>query len=174
MLPTGETLEIIDYQTPLKAQQSDKGVGKVDLFGIINNRRLAVIELKVLPTTTGRGDSPLRAYLEGLAYCAIVEANVFEIANEASTRFGKSIEERPPGLIVMAPQDYWAGYLEHRKAGHWWPALSSLAIEIDKLLGIETHFLALQNATFQMGTSGHDPHLTGDCAVVGVAELISI
>jgi len=34
VLPTGETLGIVDYQTPLKARQSDKGVGKVDLFGI--------------------------------------------------------------------------------------------------------------------------------------------
>ena len=172
VLPTGEALEIVDYQTPLKARQSDKGVGKIDLFGIIDNRRLTVIELKVLPTTTGRGDSPLRAYLEGLAYCAIVEANVSEIASEASTKFGKSVDERPPGLVVMAPQDFWAGYLEHGKTGQWWPALSSLAMEIDKILGIETHFLALQNATFQMGTMGVDPCLTGDCSVVGVAELV--
>ena len=172
VLPTGKTLEILDYQTPLKARQSDKGVGKVDLFGLIDGHRSTVIELKVRPTTNGHGDTPLRAYLEALAYCAIVEANAREIAREASTRFGKSIAERPPGLVVMAPQDYWAGYLEHLKAGQWWPVLSNLAMEIDNLSGLETHFLALQNVAFQMGTKGQNPRLTGKCSIVGVTELI--
>jgi len=171
-LPNGEALEILDYQTPLKARQSDKGVGKVDLFGLIDGCRPTVIELKVRPATNGFGDTPLRAYLEALAYCAIVEANASEIASEASTRFNKSIDDRPPGLVVMAPQDYWAGYVEHPKSGQWWPVLSNLAVEIDKLLGLETHFLGLQNATFRMGSKGQNPQLTGDCTMVGVAELI--
>ena len=64
-LPTGGSLEVLDFQTPLKARQNDKGVGKVDLFGLVDNCRAAVIELKVLPTT-GHGDTPLRAYLEAL------------------------------------------------------------------------------------------------------------
>jgi hypothetical protein len=172
VLPTGETLEILDYQTPLKARQSDKGVGKVDLFGLIDGCRSTVIELKVRPTTSGYGDTPLRAYLEALAYCAIVEANASEIASEASTRFNKSIDDRPPGLVVMAPEDYWAGYGEYRKSGQWWPILSNLAAEIDNLLGLETHFLVLQNATFRMGSKGQNPKLTGDCTIVGVAELM--
>ena len=172
VLPSDETLEILDYQTPLKARQSDKGVGKVDLFGLIDGCRSTVIELKVRPTTGGYGDTPLRAYLEALAYCAIVEANASEIASEASTRFNKSIDDRPPGLVVMAPQDYWAGYVEHPKSGQWWPILSKLAVEIDNSLGLETHFLVLQNATFRMGSKGQNPQLTGDCTIVGVAELI--
>ncbi len=118
VLPGHKTLEILDYQTPLKARQCDKGVGKVDLFGLIDGCRSTVIELKVRPTTSGYGDTPLRAYLEALAYCAIVEANASEIASEASTRFNKSIDDQPPGLVVMAPQDYWAGYVEHPKSGH--------------------------------------------------------
>ena len=172
VLPTDETLEILDYQTPLKARQSDKGVGKVDLFGLIDGCRSTVIELKVCPTTGGYGDTPLRAYLEALAYCAMVEANASEIASEASTRFNKSIDDQPPGLVVMAPQDYWAGYGKHPKSGQWWPNLSNLAAEIDNLLGLDTHFLGLQNATFRMGSKGQNPRLTGDCTMVGVAELM--
>ena len=169
-LPDGRALNILDYQMPLKAQQKDKGVGKVDLFGLIDDHRATVIELKVVPTS-GRGDTPLRAYLEALAYCAIVEANVSEIANDAKSRYGKSVEIQPPGLVVMAPADYWVGYQANAKVGRWWPVLSSMVKEIDDSLGIETHFLALKNATFQMGSRDHAPQLTGDCSVVDVAEL---
>jgi hypothetical protein len=171
VLPNHKTLEILDYQTPLKAQQGDEGVGKVDLFGLLDGCRSTVIELKVRPTTSGYGDSPLRAYLEALAYCAIVEANASEIASEASTRFNRSIDNRPPGLVVMAPQDYWAGYLGHRSAGEWWPALSKLATEIDNLLGLETHFLGLRDIAFRMGTKGQDPQLTSHHSVFSVNEL---
>jgi hypothetical protein len=157
MLPTGATLEILDYQTPLKAKQKDEGVGKVNLFGLIDDRRLTVIELKVRPARGGRGDTPLRAYLEALAYCAIVESNASEIASEASSRFNKSIDEGSPALVIMAPEDYWTGYLKHPKAGSWWPVLSGLATEIEELLRIETHFLGLRNATL-VGV----PELIGD------------
>lgn len=169
-LPDGRTLEVLDYQMPLKARQKDKGVGKVDLFGLIDDHRAAVIELKVVPTK-GRGDTPLRAYLEALAYCAIVEANVLEIANDANSRYGKSVEIEPPGLVVMAPIEYWAGFQASMKSEQWWSALNRLVKEIDDLLSIETHFLALKNATFQMGSGDQAPQLTGDCSVVGVAEL---
>jgi hypothetical protein len=171
VLPSHKTLEILDYQTPLKAQQGDEGIGKVDLFGLLDGCRSTVIELKVHPSTSGYGDTPLHAYLEALAYCAIVEANAPEIASEASTRFNRSVDNRPPGLVVMAPQDYWAGYLGHRSAGEWWPVLSKLATEIDKLLGLETHFLGLRNVDFRMGTKGQEPQLSGHHSVFSVNEL---
>jgi len=169
-LPDGRTLEVLDYQMPLKARRKDKGVGKVDLFGLIDDHRATVIELKVVPTT-GRGDTPLRAYLEALAYCAIVEANVLEIAIDANSRYGKSVEIQPSGLVVMAPIDYWVGYGAGLESVQWWPVLSSLVKEIDELLSIEIHFLALKNAAFQMGSRDQAPRLTGDCSVIGVAEL---
>ena len=81
------------------------------------------------------------------------------------------MDDRPPGLVVMAPRDYWAGYLENRKASQWWPVLSSLAMEVDDLLGIETQFLVLSNAAFQMGDKHQAPQLTGDCSIIDVAEL---
>jgi len=173
VLPSDETLEILDYQTPLKARRSDKGVGKVDLFGLIDGCRSTVIELKV-HRASDYGDTPLRAYLEALAYCAIIEANASEIASEASTRFNRSIDERAPGLVVMAPQDYWAGYLEHPSVGEWWPILNNLATEIDKLLNLETHFLGLRDATYRMGARGQDPQLTGHYSVFSVNELTGV
>ena len=171
VLPSHKTLQIPDYQTPLKARRGDKGVGKVDLFGLIDGCRSTVIELKVRPAPSGYGDTPLRAYLEALAYCAFVEANASEIASEASTRFNKSIGSGPPGLVVMAPQDYWVGHMERRKSRQWWPALSKLAAEIDNLLDLETHFLGLRDAEFRMGTKGQDPQLIGHHSVFSVNEL---
>ncbi len=171
VLPTGETLEVLDYQTPLKARQSDKGVGKIDLFGLIDDCRSTIIELKIRPDS-GYGDTPLRAYLEALAYCAIVEANASDIATDASIRFNKSIDDRPPGLMVLAPQDYWAGYAEHSKSGQWWPVLRDLAAEIDDLSGLETCFLGLQDATFRMGNKSQNPQMMDHCTIVDVAELM--
>lgn len=101
----------------------------------------------------------------------LFEANMSEIASDASSRYGKSVAIQPPGLVVMAPADYWAGYQANAKVGQWLHVLSSLAKEIDDLLSIDTHFLALKNATFRMGSRNLAPHLTGDYSVVGVAEL---
>ena len=72
----------------------------------------------------------------------------------------------------MAPQEYWAGYAEHPKAGQWWPILSGLATELDTLLGLETHFLGLRNAAIRMGSKGQNPQLTGSYSVVAATELL--
>jgi len=101
----------------------------------------------------------------------LFEANMSEIASDASSRYGKSVAIQPPGLVVMAAADYWAGYQANAKVGQWLHVLSSLAKEVDDLLSIDTHFLALKNATFRMGSRNIAPHLTGDYSVVGVAEL---
>ena len=167
-LPCDRTLDVLDYQTPLKAQRRDAGIGKVDLTGLIDGRRLAVIELKVRPDRNGHGDTPLRAYLEALAYCAIVEANTTELAIEVSDRFNRSIDVLPPALVVMAPEDYWAGYLAHPRAGEWWPILSGLAKKIDALLNVETHFLGLRNIDVRMGGKGRPPELIGNYSVFDV------
>ena len=47
--PDGGQFCILDYQIPLKAWQSDKGIGKVDLLGLTDGRRIMIIELKVKP-----------------------------------------------------------------------------------------------------------------------------
>ena len=37
-LPDQRPLTIIDYQMPLKARQDDRGIGKVDLFAVVDGR----------------------------------------------------------------------------------------------------------------------------------------
>ena len=46
-LPDCRDLAILDYQTPLKARRDDRGIGKVDLFGVLDGHVPSVIELKV-------------------------------------------------------------------------------------------------------------------------------
>jgi hypothetical protein len=78
---------------------------------------------------------------------------------------------RPPGLIVMAPQDYWMGYLEHPSAGGWWPMLGRLSMKIDDLLGLETHALGMRDVTVRTGGQGRDPELAGHYSVFSVSEV---
>ena len=79
---------MLDYQFPLRASSSDKGIGEVDLLGITNRRRLMVIELKVKPDgVNSRGDTPAAAMLQGLRYAAIVQSNLGSIAREMKQKF---------------------------------------------------------------------------------------
>ncbi len=166
-LPGQRPLEFIDYQMPLKARQDDRGVGKVDLFAVMDGRLPCVVELKVAGETT-LGDTPLRALLEGLAYCAIVEANAADIASEVAEQHALSVSR--PTLVVMAPDNYWSGYLDHPKAGKWLSAVCDLVSGLRDTLGLESYLLALLDAKFEMGLSGQPARLTGSCRVVSVDE----
>jgi len=143
-LPSGEVLEILDYETPLTARQSE-GVGEIDLFGLIDDRLMAVIELKIL-RKDGAADTPLHAFLEALAYCAIVEKNASDIACEVDNMFKKAVDAGPPILVVMAPENYWLKFLNHPKTGEWLPILINLASEIENRTGVASHFVGLGNS----------------------------
>ena len=168
-LPDRRPLAIIDYQMPLKARQDDLGVGKVDLFAVLDGRLPCVVELKVAGEKTC-GDTPLRALLEGLAYCAIVEANLADIASEVAEPHVLSACR--PTLVVMAPDDYWTGYLERPRAGRWLSAVRSLVSGLRDTLGLETYLLALLDARFEMGLSGQPARLVGSCRMVSVDEWL--
>jgi len=169
VLPDQKPLEIIDYQMPLKARQDDRGVGKVDLFAVVDGRLPCIVELKMASESAPR-DTPLRALLEGLAYCAIVEANAADIASEVAEQL--PLFASRPTLIVMAPHDYWTWYLKHPKAGRWLSALRDLVSGLRETLGLEAYLLALLDAGFEMGLSGQPARLTGSCRLVSVDERL--
>ncbi|MEA1890214.1 MAG: hypothetical protein U9N50_10600 [Pseudomonadota bacterium] len=171
-LPNGQPLSLLDYQFPLKAQQGDKGVGKVDLFGVVDGIQPSVIELKIDPATSGRSDTPLRAFLEALAYCAIIEANFDDIAFEASEKMGVDIANNRIALILIAPELYWSKYIHYPRAGDWLPALQNLADQVSSSLKLDTHFLSLHDSTFKMGLDGESPRLVNGCSLKSVANLI--
>jgi hypothetical protein len=165
-------LTLLDYQFPLKARQGDAGVGKVDLFGLINGQRPCVVELKIHPHGKGKSDTPLRAFLEALAYCAIVEANVTDIAVEAAESPGIDIQPVRPVLMVLAPGEHWEGYLDHPAAGDWRPALYHLAQQLRDAMSLQSYFVALDDARFEMGLNGQKPRMTGSPFLVHLATFI--
>jgi len=167
-LPDGRLLRFIDYQTPLKAKQTDKGIGKVDLFGVLDQTTPAVIELKIQRKNGGKADTPLRALLEGLAYCAMIEANHGDIAIEARSTFNLDFSQPRPDLIVMAPQDYWHDYLGKPSAGDWLVVLEALIDELKQKLNLNVHLISLQDAAFEMGSAQQRPQLKGDCRLASV------
>ena len=166
-LPDRRPLEMIDYQMPLKARRDDRGIGKIDLFAVADGRLPCVIELKVAGKRV-RGDTPLRALLEGLTYCAIVEANIADIASEH-----RALTTCRPTLVVMAPDDYWAGYVDHPRSGAWLSAVRSLISSLGDTLGLEVHLLALLGARFEMGLGGTPARLIGDCRMVSIDEWLN-
>ena len=99
----GGQFYLLDYQFPLQARQSDRGIGKVDLVGLTKKRRFMVIELKVKPKgENNRGKTPVAALLQGLRYAAIVQANQEVIAKEVESRFKITVAEQPPIVQVLA------------------------------------------------------------------------
>ncbi len=172
--PGGRDLNIIDYQTPLKSKRDDKGIGKIDLFGVIDSSIPAVIELKIDGIKRRAADTPLRALLEGLAYCAIVEANIADITDEAQSKFNLLFTCTRPDLIVMAPSDYWHSYLNKPSAGDWLPMLETMVSEVRQKLHINIHLCSLLNADFEMGSSQKRPILKNQSHLVPVAPEMAL
>jgi hypothetical protein len=173
-LPDGRSIDFIDYQTPLKAKQSDKGIGKVDLFGIVDRKLPAVIELKIESAGKGQPDTPLGALLEGLAYCAIIEGNISTIAEEAAIKFDIQMAEVPPALVVLAPKEYWQKYLQNKNAGDWLPELTKTSRQFREELNIEILLLAMTDSRYEMGLDGTPAKLTGKCDLAQVEEIADL
>ena len=149
------TLSLLDYQVPLKATQADAGIGKVDIVGLTDLNRLTVVELKVT-TSTSRGDTPLRAVLESLAYCAIVDANGQDIASEVRERFGRCTAGGRPGLAVLGPHSYWTSWSDTQLA-----AVEGLSDRLARSLEIHIRFIDLGEVSVNTGSDGSPPQLVG-------------
>lgn len=154
-LSDGRRLEILDYQVPLKAVQSDAGIGKVDMLGLIDGERLAVLELKVKG-----GDTPIAATLEALVYAAILEANLEDIGQELANKgYGRPKAKRPD-IIVLGPADYWQEFDEYDEA--WLRKLTPSLDDIAQALSTKIQFIELETGHFEMGFRGAPPKLDGD------------
>jgi hypothetical protein len=152
-LPNGEELRMLEYQLPLKAKQNDAGVGKVDLFAITLSGRACVIELKA----ARGGDTPLKALLEGLAYAAIIQANIASIHKEVQARYHLEINSDFPAVIIMAPEEYWSRFRANPAAGRWESSLQDLGYRIQNGIGVSVSFITLSSAAFTYGLKGTCP-----------------
>ena len=154
-LDESDELRLLDYQVPLKARQTDAGIGKIDILGVTASGRVAVVELKVT-SNSSKGDNPLRALLESLAYCAIVEANASDISSEVENTFFIDATAGRPDLVVIGPDRYWSA---------WTPTVLSAVFELSDRLastfGMQIWFLNLGHIDVVPGSGGTKPQLTG-------------
>jgi len=157
-LPAGGRLELLDYLLPLATGPVDrergdadpnKGVGKLDLLAQLPDGRLAATVLKyVAPSATrgGTGDTPLRAFLEGLARCGMLDANREAIAAELAEGGGREVSTEAPALILLGSPRYWelCRKREAQKGAAWIRELERLAREVPETIGVEVFFMGLE------------------------------
>ena len=170
-LSSGHYLNLLDYQLPLFTQRSGEGIKAVDLFAVRDNQQPCVVELKIHPEGKGQSDTPLRAFLEALAYCAVLEANIAAIAAEAAGMRAIEIQPVRPSLVILAPDKYWYGYLNHPSAGDWWPVIKQIATQLREKMNLESHFLVLRDSRSHMGLDGEKPHMTGNPRITYLEDL---
>ena len=148
----GGWMRLLDYEVPLRASNSDKGLGDVDLLGITDQRRLVVVELKVRRKDSARGDTPLLALMEGLRYAAVVGANHPTISAETGDCFGIKTTNEPPIVQILAPEDWWNGWRDMnpstlKRAGPWKREFVEFSGQLQNQLGIVVECTALQGAS---------------------------
>jgi hypothetical protein len=166
-IPGKASVDLIDYQVPLKAHRSDVGVGKIDIFGLTDSGVPTVIELKVLGKN--RADTPLRALLEALSYVAIIEANASAIDVEISTNTGRTITSGRADLFVVAPSDYWGYWANKATADDWIESFGLLADGLAQRLGVDIGLLSIGNPELELGLDGTRPHINAGFQTENVA-----
>lgn len=146
-----EPLQLLDYCVRAKTTPANdpatKGIGRFDLIGLVGER-LCIARVRFLePSATrcGVGDTPLRALLEGLAYSAIAAANRTELGVEISERFGRSVGDAPPMLLLLGSPRYWelCRKREAQKGAAWIKELERLAAELEEENGVSVRYLSL-------------------------------
>lgn len=154
-LGDSDGLRLLDYQVPLKARRANARIGKVDIVALTASGRLAVVELKVT-TNTSKGDTPLRALLEALAYCAIVEANARDFSSEIRDQYGLQAAAGRPDLVVMGPDAYWSAWDDTALA-----AVYDLSDRMARAFDMHVWLLNLGDLTASIGIDGKRPRLIG-------------
>ena len=155
LLPSGQRLEILDYEVPLYAARLKDGVGSVDMLGLVDGEHLAILELKV-----EGGDTPFAATLEALVYAAILERNLADIDRELEREGYGMLQFKPPDIIVLAPADYWQEFKQFDKS--WRQKLAPTLSKISRALSLNIQFIELEIGDLEMGHPGKWPKLDGD------------
>lgn len=162
-LPDSMILFPVDYQLPLKSHRNEAntGLGKVDLFCAESGGEPWITEVKVNPVGSARVDTPLKALLEALAYCAILDPDMRNLSRESDDKkltLLHTVAPLRPNLLILAPAEYWdmCDLVDGRHCGK--EPLQALAQRILATLQIKVRFVRMENCRWEMPTSGV-PHL---------------
>ena len=145
----GGSLQILDYGVPLESGRERLGIGPVDLLGVREDDRLAVVELRYVPPPPARGsasETPLRTLVDALLAAAAVDANREVLAPEIEVRTGRPLSPEPPTVLVVAGLRYWdlARKREVQKGAAWIREMERLAAELEAEAGISVRYLGLE------------------------------
>ncbi|MBW2280782.1 MAG: hypothetical protein JRG76_00660 [Deltaproteobacteria bacterium] len=166
-LPDGSNLDLIDYHTDLKGSKDDKAIGNIDLLGVTEDDRLVVVALKYVAPEAKRGttgETPLRAVIEGLAYSAILEANIDAVIEDAKSELDRKVSNEKPLVLVIGNLRYWelCRKRDAQSGAAWIAEMERLAREIQPIIGVEIRFLGLElTGEPNWATEETRPELTG-------------
>jgi hypothetical protein len=158
--PFGGYFKFFDYQFPLKAQQTDTGVGKIDLVGISDEGQFIITELKVDTETGNPGDTPNSALLQGLRYAAIVEANLKAIADEAKKKFGAVVKRQMPIIQIVGTLKWWQQHsFDLNRSNKMQDHFSVIVDRVENKIGVSIQCLAFEYSSFEYGLDGKKPRI---------------
>lgn len=166
-LPDDTIIFPVDYQLPLKSHldEANSQVGKVDLLCCESRGDPWISEVKVHSAQGGRVDTPLKALLEALAYCAILDAHRNMVYLSRETDDNKLtllhvVSPVRPNLLILAPSEYWDA-CDREEARHpWRESVQALGQRVELALNIKVRFVRVGNCRWEMTPSGI-PRLIG-------------
>ncbi|MEE2665135.1 MAG: hypothetical protein VX681_13540 [Myxococcota bacterium] len=145
-------IDLLDYAVPVttlapsKIKARHRVISALDLVGVTAEERLAVARVRLMPPRSTKGDTPLRALIEGLAQCAVAEGYRSTLSAQIEASSGRTISADPPRLVVLANNRYWEIYRRRslKSAGPWMAALRRVGGEIEQALGIPVAFASIK------------------------------
>lgn len=164
-LPDGTRLFPLDYQVPLKSHRDESNalLGKVDLFCVESEGGPWVSEVKIRSARSSRVDTPLKALLEALAYCATLDPDMRDVSRESETKkrtLLHVVSPTRPNLLILAPSEYW-DMCDLAEVRHCWrESLQALGQRIELALRVKVRFVRMENCRWEMLASG-TPRLIG-------------
>jgi hypothetical protein len=165
-LPDGKVLFPVDYQVPLKSHldEANAGLGKVDLLSVDTEGEPWICELKVHSADKKSAETPLKALLEALAYCATLYADMRNLSRESDDKkrmLRHSFSPMRPNLLVMAPSEYW-DLCDLEESGYpWRKPLQALSRRVEVAFKIKVGFVRMDNCLWQMNENTRMPSLIG-------------
>jgi hypothetical protein len=158
-IPDETILFPVDYQLPLKSHRDEANalLGKVDLFCAESDGAAWISEVKIHSTRSGSVDTPLKALLEALAYCATLDPDMQHLSRESDDKKNRLlhvVSPIRPNLLILATAEYW-DVCDRAEARHCWrESLQALGQRIELALKVKVRFVRMANCQWEIPTSG--------------------
>jgi hypothetical protein len=113
--------------------------------------------VKVHSTSNGRVDTPLKAVIEALAYCATLDVDMRNLSRESDDKkrmLLRVVSPIRPNLLVAAPAGYWDLCDLAERRHHWKQPLQILRRRIELAFEIRVRFVRMDNCRWEMTPSG--------------------